>query len=87
MRAVICGASGAMGKLLCEALGQEVVGRVSIDGENGVARTFEELGDVRPQVVVDFSHHTAVKEVLSYAKGPAQPWSSAPPATRRRKSS
>ena len=34
MRAVICGANGAMGQLLCGLLGEEVAGRVSIDGEN-----------------------------------------------------
>ena len=32
MRAVICGANGAMGKLICGILGDEVVGKVSIDG-------------------------------------------------------
>ena len=29
MRAIVCGANGAMGKLICGILGQEVVGRVS----------------------------------------------------------
>lgn len=68
MRAVLCGANGAMGKLLDGILGSEVVGRVSIDGENGVARTFAELGDVHADIVIDFSHHSAVPDVLSYAK-------------------
>ena len=68
MKAVICGANGAMGKLICGILGDEVVGRVSIDGENGVAKTFDELGAVEADVVVDFSHHTAVADVLAYAK-------------------
>ena len=68
MRAVICGANGAMGKLICEIFGNEVVGKVSIDGENNVPRTFEELGAVEADVVVDFSHHTAVASVLAYAK-------------------
>lgn len=68
MKAVICGANGAMGKLLCGLLGQEVVGRVSVDGENGVPRTFGELGVVDADVVVDFSHHTAAPDVLAYAK-------------------
>ena len=68
MRAVVCGANGAMGKLICDILGSEVVGRVSIDGENGVPRTFAELGEVAADVVVDFSHHTAVADVLAYAK-------------------
>ena len=69
MRAVVCGANGAMGKLICGILGEEVVGKVSIDGENGVAKTFGELGQLRADVVIDFSHHTAAPEVIRYAKG------------------
>lgn len=68
MRAVICGANGAMGKLIDGILGEEVVGRVSIDGENGVPKTFAELGKVEADVVIDFSHHTAVADVLAYAE-------------------
>lgn len=68
MRAVICGANGAMGKLICGILGDEVVGKVSIDGENGVAKTFAQLGKVDADTVIDFSHHTAIEDVLSYAK-------------------
>ena len=68
MRAVICGANGAMGKLICGILGDEIVGKVSIDGENGVPRTFARLGKVTADVVIDFSHHTAVADVLEYAK-------------------
>ena len=68
MRAVICGANGAMGKLICASLGEEVVGKVSIDGENGVSKTFAELGAVQADVVIDFSHHTAIAGVLDYAK-------------------
>ena len=69
MRAVICGANGAMGKLLQQRLGADAVGLVSLDGENGVARTFEELQDVNPQVVIDFSHHSAAPDAASYAVG------------------
>ena len=68
MRAVVCGANGAMGKLICAALGDSVIGKVSIDGENGVPKTFAELGDVNADVVIDFSHHTAIADVLAYAK-------------------
>ena len=68
MKAVICGANGAMGKLICGILGDEIVGKVSIDGENGVPKTFAELGKVDADVVIDFSHHTAVSDVLAYAK-------------------
>ncbi len=68
MRAIVCGANGAMGKLICEIFGDEVVGKVSIDGANGVPKTFDALGAVSADVVVDFSHHTAVADVLNYAK-------------------
>ena len=68
MRAVICGANGAMGKLICDIFGDEVVGKVSIDGANGVPKTFEELGAVAADVVVDFSHHTAIADVLAYTR-------------------
>ena len=66
MRAVICGANGAMGKLLQQRF-DNVVGLVSLDGENGVARTFAELADVQPQVVIDFSHHSAAPQAAAYA--------------------
>ena len=68
MRAIVCGANGAMGKLICGILGEEVVGRVSIDGENSVPGTFEALGRVDADVVIDFSHHSAAADVLNYAK-------------------
>ena len=64
----MCGANGAMGKLIDGILGDAVVGRVSIDGENGVPKTFGELGSVGANMVIDFSHHTAVADVLDYAK-------------------
>ena len=68
MRAVLWGANGAMGKLIDGILGDEVAGRISIDGENGVAKTAAELGNVQADMVIDFSHHSAVGDVLSYAK-------------------
>ena len=68
MRAVICGANGTMGTLLCGILKDEVVGRVSIDGANGAARTFDELGTLDADMVIDFSHHTAISSVLDYAR-------------------
>ena len=68
MRAVICGANGAMGKLICEIFGDEVIGKVSLDGENNVPKTFADLGKVDADVVIDFSHHSAVADVLNYAK-------------------
>ena len=68
MRAILCGANGAMGKLIDGILGAEIVGRVSIDGESNVPRTFEELGVMEADVIIDFSHHTAISDVLAYAK-------------------
>ena len=66
MKVVLCGANGAMGKLIDEILGAECVGRVSIDGENNVPKTFEELGMVEADVVIDFSHHSAIADVINY---------------------
>lgn len=68
MRAIVCGANGAMGKLISQRLGENQVGAVSIDGENGARKTFQELGDRQADVIIDFSHHSAVKEVLDYAE-------------------
>ena len=67
MKAILCGANGAMGKLISGLLGDEVAGRVSLDGENGVAKTFAELGEREADVVIDFSHHTAAPDVAAYA--------------------
>ena len=68
MRVIVFGANGAMGKHLCTLLGEQVAGRVSIDGENGVAKTFSELGLVEADAVIDFSHHTSVDQVLACAR-------------------
>ncbi len=68
MKVVLCGANGAMGKLIDGILGDEIVGRVSLDGENNVPKTFAQLGMVDADVVMDFSHHSAAADVLAYAK-------------------
>ena len=68
MRAVVCGANGAVGQLLCQKLGADLAGRVSLDGQMGAAKTFADLPPVEADVVIDFSHHSAVADVLAYAK-------------------
>lgn len=65
---MLCGANGAMGRLIDAILADEVVGRVSIDGENNVPKTFDELGAVEADVVIDFSHHSAAADVLAYGE-------------------
>ena len=67
MKAIVCGANGAMGQLILAALGGDAY-KVSLDGMNGVPKTFEELGKVDADVIIDFSHHSAVADVLSYAR-------------------
>lgn len=67
MKAVVCGANGAMGLLLQKSLGDRVAGLVSIDGENGVPKSFSQLGKTDADVVIDFSHHSAIADVLTYA--------------------
>ena len=69
MKAVVCGANGAMGKLICQRIEGELAGKVSIDRQDGVPGTFGELGTVENDVVIDFSHHSAVGDVLAYAIG------------------
>ena len=68
MRVIVCGANGAMGQLILAALGNEAAGKVSLDGENGVPKTFDELGKCEADVIIDFSHHSAVESVMAYAK-------------------
>ena len=68
MKAIICGANGAMGKLILARLSQEVTGLVSLDGENGVCKTFTDLGIVEADVIIDFSHHSAIADVLAYGQ-------------------
>ena len=68
MKAVVWGANGAMGRLIRERLDGEIAGLVSLDGEDGVAKTGAELGAVEADVVIDFSHHSAAPEVIAYAK-------------------
>ena len=69
MRAIVCGANGAMGKLIQASLGEaRIAGLVSIDGENGVPKTFDELGICGADAIIDFSHHSAVSAVMEYAK-------------------
>lgn len=67
MRAIVCGANGAMGLLIRKALGEQAIGLVSLDGEHNVPKTFEELGDVGADVVIDFSHHSAAPDAAKYA--------------------
>ena len=68
MKAVVWGANGAMGRLIRERLNGEIAGLVSLDGEDGVAKTGAELGKVEADVVIDFSHHSAAADVIAYAK-------------------
>ena len=68
MRAIVCGANGAMGKILQAKLAHRVAGLVSLDGENGVPKTFAQLGKCDCDAIIDFSHHSAVGDVMAYAK-------------------
>lgn len=87
MRAVVCGANGAMGQLICAALGEAPVGKVSVDGENGACKHFSELPDVKPEVVIDFSHIALWQTCFVTPWHRTAPLSSVPPAIRRKKSS
>ncbi len=68
MKVIICGANGAMGQLVAQALaGDTIVGRVSMDGQAGAAASFAQLGPVEADVIIDFSHHSALDALLDYA--------------------
>ena len=67
MRAVVCGANGAMGKLLQQRLQGNIAGLVSIDGENNVPRDFAQLGKVDADVIIDFSNAGAIDDLLVYS--------------------
>ena len=67
MRAVVCGAGGAMGTLICDLLEDRLAGKVSLDEKNGSVKTFGELKTNDADMVIDFSHHTAISDVVNYA--------------------
>lgn len=68
MRAIVCGANGAMGNLIRDRLGDEAVGLVSLDGEHNVPKTLVELGDIGADVIIDFSHHSGTDALMQYAE-------------------
>ena len=69
MRIIVNGACGRMGReviRLAGEAGQTIAGMVDVSGDMpGVARSFGECGAA--DVIIDFSHHTAVKAVLDAA--------------------
>lgn len=69
MRIIINGACGRMGREVIRLAGEAgttVAGMVDVSGEMpGVARSFGKCGAA--DVIIDFSHHTAVKSVLDAA--------------------
>lgn len=67
MRAVVCGAGGAMGTLICQLLGSRLAGKVSLDEKNGAVKTFAQLQANGVDMLIDFSHHTAIADVVEYA--------------------
>ena len=67
MRAVVCGAGGAMGMLICDLLEDRLAGKVSLDGLNGSVKTFSALDVTDADMLMDFSHHSAIAEVVKYA--------------------
>ena len=62
MKAIICGANGAMGKLIDQILGDQTVGRVSIDGENYLAVT-----NVGTRLTVSGHHITVEPWIMDLA--------------------
>lgn len=56
-----------MGQLLQKALGPEAVGLVSLEEDRRYCKCFEALPATQADVLIDFSHHSAIRDVLAYA--------------------
>ena len=66
MNAILFGANGAMGQRIQALLGDEIAGKVSIDGENGVCRHFQELSLNKADLVIDFFFFFVFFDVLVF---------------------
>lgn len=76
MKVIISGYSGAMGQVLVRLIEEnfaniEIVAGVSINNDMqekfNTYKTFKELKE-NADVIIDFSHHSATKELIEYAK-------------------
>ena len=75
MKVIICGFSGKMGKCLCEIINNspehEVVAGVDkLSCEGSDIQIFSSIKNVgiEADVIIDFSHPSAIEEILEYAK-------------------
>ena len=76
MKILVHGSTGRMGRILCDLLtaghpGLELAARVSpeetADPANGIYTTLAEV-DCLVDGVIDFSHHTAVGDLMAFCK-------------------
>ncbi len=70
---ILCGASGRMGKAVAAYAGENdcrVVAGVDLNASEAEFPIVKSINDVevRADVVIDFSHHTAVEQLIPYAK-------------------
>lgn len=72
MRVILHGATGAMGRQIARLtkehyLDSQLAAKVSPDGGEGVHLTLQDVTETG-DVIVDFSHHTAVQDLLAFAQ-------------------
>lgn len=72
MNILLCGCNGRMGKAVAEACGKDdvIIAGVDITSEEKQFPVYKSIFDVRENadVIVDFSHHTLIYDILSYSK-------------------
>lgn len=72
MNILLCGCNGRMGKAVAAACGGEdkIVAGIDVTEGNASFPVYKSIFEVREKadVIVDFSHHTLVYDILSYSK-------------------
>jgi 4-hydroxy-tetrahydrodipicolinate reductase len=72
MNILLCGCNGRMGKAVAAACGGEdkIVAGIDVTDANASFPVYKSIFEVREKadVIVDFSHHTLVYDILSYSK-------------------
>ena len=73
LKVIISGYSGSMGKVLTKCVNEdnelELVCGVSKDNLEVPFKTYNKMNDIEESadVIIDFSHHSAINDVLAYA--------------------
>lgn len=75
MRIIVHGATGRMGRLICEAAGDQVAARISPDYSAGGPGCWQTLAEYQgpADCVIDFSHPSATGSLVDYCLGRSLP--------------